>query len=147
MFYMLQVLISADNTSFTIFITIIYGLASSEKLWSNTSSCKATKELSQWYHFKDSYCLYQRTYAGCLPQKSFFQWIEDIMKNLRLNVIRNILPIQKVKSLNGLFGLRCYSFNADIPQDEIVQLWNARTVNNCNLTNWFFCPDFYKFQE
>ena len=38
-----------------------------------------------------------------------------------------------MKSLNGLFGLRCFSFNADIPQDELVQLWNARTVNNCNL--------------
>ena len=58
---------------------------------------------------------------------------QEVMRDLRCKAERNILAIQKVKSLNGLFGLRCYSFNADIPQGEIVQLWNARTVNNCNL--------------
>ena len=58
---------------------------------------------------------------------------QEIMRDLHWKAERNILAIQKVKSLNGLFGLRCYSFNADIPRDEMLQLWNARTVNNCNL--------------
>ena len=57
--------------------------------------------------------------------------IQEIMRDIFWNAERNTLAIQKVKSLNGLFGLRCYSFNADILQDEIMQLWNARTVNNC----------------
>ena len=59
--------------------------------------------------------------------------MQEIMRDIRWNAERNILAIQKVKSLNGLFGLRCYSFNADIPQDKMLQIWNARVVNNCNL--------------
>ena len=39
----------------------------------------------------------------------------------------------KVKSLNGLFGLRHYASNAVLQQDEVLQLCKARTVNNCNL--------------
>ena len=58
---------------------------------------------------------------------------QEIMRDIRWNVKRNIWAIQKVRSLNGLFGLRCYSSTADIPQDEIMQLWNARAVNNCNV--------------
>ena len=60
---------------------------------------------------------------------------QEIMRDLRWKAERNILALQNVKNLNGLFGLRCYSFNTVIPQDEIVQLWNAhaRTVYNCNL--------------
>ena len=61
--------------------------------------------------------------------------IQEIMSDLRWKAERNILAIQKVKSLNGLFGLRCYPFNTDILKDEIVQLWNARTVNNCSGRN------------
>ena len=38
-----------------------------------------------------------------------------------------------MKSLNGLFGLRRYASNAVLQQDEVLQLWKARTVNNCNL--------------
>jgi hypothetical protein len=38
-----------------------------------------------------------------------------------------------VKSLNGLFGLQCFSFDTDTPRNEMLQLWNARTVNNCSL--------------
>ena len=58
---------------------------------------------------------------------------QEIMRELRWQAERNILAIQNVKSLNGLFGLRRFSFKADIPRDEMLQLWNARTVNNCNL--------------
>ena len=58
---------------------------------------------------------------------------QEIMRDIRWNTERNILDIQKVKSLNGLFGLRCYSFNTVILQDEIMQLWNATKVHNCNL--------------
>ena len=43
------------------------------------------------------------------------------------------MAIQTVRSLNGLFGLQCYSSNTDINQEETMQLWYARTVNNCNL--------------
>ena len=50
---------------------------------------------------------------------------QEIMRDLRWKAERNILALQNVKNLNGLFGLRCYSFNTVIPQDEIVQLWNA----------------------
>ena len=59
--------------------------------------------------------------------------ILEIMKDLRWNAERNVLAIQKVRSLNGLFGLQCYGSNADIHQDEVLQLWKARTVNNCNI--------------
>ena len=59
--------------------------------------------------------------------------ILEIMKDLCWNAERNVLAIQKVRSLNGLFGLQCYGSNADIHQDEVLQLWKARTVNNCNL--------------
>ena len=59
--------------------------------------------------------------------------ILEIMKDLRWNAEKNIWAIQKVRSLNGLFGLRRYASNADIQQDEVLQLWKARTVNNCNL--------------
>ena len=58
---------------------------------------------------------------------------QEILRDLRWQAERNILAIQTVKSLNGLFGLRCFSINAAIPQDEMLQLWNARTVHNCNL--------------
>ena len=58
---------------------------------------------------------------------------QEIMRDLRWQAERNILAIQKVKRLNGLFGLQCYSFNTDILQDETMQLWNAKTVNKCNL--------------
>ena len=58
--------------------------------------------------------------------------ILEIMKDLRWNAEKNIWAIQKVRSLNGLFGLRRYASNADIQQDEVLQLWKARTVNNCN---------------
>ena len=43
------------------------------------------------------------------------------------------MAIQKLKSLNGLFGLQRYASNADLQQDEVLQLWKARTVNNCKL--------------
>ena len=55
------------------------------------------------------------------------------MRDLRWQAERNILAIQTVKSRNGLFGLRCFSFDTDIPRNEMLQLWNARTVNNCSL--------------
>ena len=55
------------------------------------------------------------------------------MKDLCWNAEKNIWAIQKERSLNGIFGLRCYASNADIQQDEVLQLWKARTVNNCNL--------------
>ena len=63
---------------------------------------------------------------------------QEIMRDIHWNAERNILAIQKVKSLNGLFGLRCYSFNTDILQDEIMQLWNARTLYN-NIAIWWKC--------
>ena len=71
--------------------------------------------------------IFEFEYPDC--EKDF----QEIMRDIRWNAERNILAIQKVKSLNSLFGLRCYSFNADILQDEIMQLWNARTVYNCKL--------------
>ena len=55
------------------------------------------------------------------------------MRDIRWNAERNILTIQTVRSLNGLFDLQCYSSNTDINQEETMQLWYARTVNNCNL--------------
>jgi len=36
---------------------------------------------------------------------------QEILRNLRWQAERNILAIQTVRSLNGLFGLRCFSFN------------------------------------
>ena len=56
-----------------------------------------------------------------------------ILRDLRCQAERNILAIQTVKSLNGLFGLQCFSFDTDTPRNEMLQLWNARTVNNCSL--------------
>ena len=59
--------------------------------------------------------------------------IQDIIRDIRWNAERNILAIQTVRSLNGLFGLQCYSSITDINQEEKMQLWNAIKVNNCNL--------------
>ena len=59
--------------------------------------------------------------------------IQDIKRDLCWNAKRNILAIQIARSLNSLFGLQCYSSNIDIHQEEIMQLWYTRTVNNCNL--------------
>ena len=47
---------------------------------------------------------------------------QDIMRDVRWNAKKNILAIQTVRSPNGLFGLQCYSSNADIPPEEIIQL-------------------------
>ena len=55
------------------------------------------------------------------------------MSDLCWNAERNILAIQTVRSLNGLFGLQSYSSITDINQEEKMQLWNAIKVNNCNL--------------
>ena len=38
-----------------------------------------------------------------------------ILRDLRCQAERNILAIQTVKSLNGLFGLQCFSFDTDTP--------------------------------
>ena len=46
---------------------------------------------------------------------------QEIMSDIHWNAERKILAIQKMKSLNGLFGLQCYSFNTGILQDEIMQ--------------------------
>ena len=43
------------------------------------------------------------------------------------------LAIQTERSLNDLIGVQCYSSNTDINQEEIMQSWYTRTVNNCNL--------------
>ena len=59
--------------------------------------------------------------------------IQEIMKDLHWNAERNVLAIQKVRSLNGLFGLQRYGSNADLTQDEVLQLWRTRTINSCNL--------------
>ena len=42
--------------------------------------------------------------------------IQDIMKDLHWNAERNVLAIQKVRSLNGPFGLQHYGSNADTPR-------------------------------
>ena len=59
--------------------------------------------------------------------------IQEVMKDLHWNAERNVLAIQKVRSLNGLFGLQRYGSNADLTQDEVLQLWRTRTINSCNL--------------
>ena len=55
------------------------------------------------------------------------------MKDLRWNAEKNILAIQKVKSLNGLFGLRCFSFNTVTQRNEMLQSSNIVTVHKCSL--------------
>ena len=59
--------------------------------------------------------------------------IPDCIEDLRRNAYRNILAINNVSSLNGLFGLKsCVSMNYN--QNHFFgQLWAARTVNNCDL--------------
>ena len=59
--------------------------------------------------------------------------IQDIMKDMHWNAERIILTIKNVRSLNGLFGLQYYSSDTNNQQEEIMQLWYARSFNNCNL--------------
>ena len=57
----------------------------------------------------------------------------DCIKDLRRNADRNILAINNVSSLNGMFGLNsCASMNNDLNHNS-GQLWAVRTVNNCDL--------------
>ena len=52
------------------------------------------------------------------------------MQDLRLKATKNILMIYKVKSLNGLFGLKQLFSMTDDENVDFGQLWTARTVNN-----------------
>ena len=55
-------------------------------------------------------------YAKC--KKEF----QDIMKDLCWNTKRNTLAIKNVRSLNGLFGVQCYSSDSNNQHEEIMQL-------------------------
>ena len=58
---------------------------------------------------------------------------QEILRNLRWQAERNILAIQTVRSLNGLFGLRCFSFNTVTQRNEMLQSSNIVTVHKCSL--------------
>ena len=38
-----------------------------------------------------------------------------------------------MRSLNGLFDLQCYSSESNDQKEEILQLWYAHSVDDCNL--------------
>ena len=59
--------------------------------------------------------------------------IPDCIEDLRRNALRNILAINNVCSLNGLFGLKSYASMNNNQNHNSGQLWVARTVNNCDL--------------
>ena len=52
---------------------------------------------------------------------------QDIMKDLYWNAKRIILAIKNVRSLNGLFGLQCYSSDTNNQHEEIMHLWHSRS--------------------
>ena len=58
---------------------------------------------------------------------------QEILRNLRWQAERNILAIQTVRSLNGLFGLRCFSFNTVTQRSETLLSSNIVTVHKCSL--------------
>ena len=59
--------------------------------------------------------------------------ISRYSKDLRWDADRIILALKNVRSLNGLFGLQSYSSDTNNQHEEIMQLWYARSFNNCNL--------------
>ena len=70
-------------------------------------------------------CFKKQTNNGSIPEFDYPDCKKDfqeIMRDLCWQAERNILAIQKVKSLNGIFDTQCFSFNADIIQDEMLQL-------------------------
>ena len=55
---------------------------------------------------------------------------QDIMQDLCWNAERIILAIKNVRSLNGLFGLQCFSSYSNNQHKEIMHLWYARSFKN-----------------